>query len=124
AANICDANYSNKFNEAFPYYPSVFRPRFELRGNEVFIVDYDEVVDAAAQDSPVHNSNLWVSLDDSRSRSQLASGGNISVYGIPIIIGARKGLPNFNELVVQTAVDFTRKLEFEKRSVTDLLPFK
>src|SRR5204862_3922192 len=39
------------------------------------------------------------------------------VSGIPLIIGAKKGFPNFNELAMQTKVFVTRLLEF-KRSVS------
>jgi hypothetical protein len=119
AANICDATYSNKFNETYPYYPSVFRPRFERNGNDIYIVHYEEVTDT----SPVNAT--WLSLDEAADRSQIPTSGNnanIHIYGIPFIIGARKGFPNFNEFTVQTAVEFSRKLEFAKNNVADPRP--
>jgi hypothetical protein len=120
AANICDATYSNKFNETYPYYPSVFRPQFERSGDNLYITGYDEV-----RDPPQVNSLLtavWLSLDEPTDRARIGTSGNFNVYGIPIIIGARKGFPNFNEFTVQTAVEFSRKLEFEKRNVSDVRP--
>src|SRR5207248_2823122 len=41
--------------------------------------------------------------------------------GIPMVIGAKKGLPNFNEFVFQTAVQYSRKLEVG-RPATNSLP--
>src|SRR5439155_21971233 len=33
-------------------------------------------------------------------------------FGIPLIIGAKKGFPNFNEFAMETTVSVTRKLQF------------
>src|ERR1035437_8550260 len=38
------------------------------------------------------------------------------VYGIPLVIGAKKGLPNFNKLAMQTLVQVSRKLQFHRPS--------
>jgi hypothetical protein len=40
------------------------------------------------------------------------------VAGIPLVMGARKGLPNFNEFGMQTLVQVTRKLQFLKDRAT------
>ena len=36
------------------------------------------------------------------------------VYGIPLVLGAKKGLPNFNKLAMQTQVQISRKLQFHR----------
>src|SRR5262249_32844501 len=38
------------------------------------------------------------------------------VFGIPLVIGARKGLPNFNKFVAETLVQVTRKLQFHRKN--------
>jgi hypothetical protein len=37
------------------------------------------------------------------------------VYGIPPIIGVKKGYPNFNEFALQTRVQITRRVELRKK---------
>src|SRR5439155_21679879 len=34
------------------------------------------------------------------------------IYGVPVVVGTRKGFPNFNEFEMETSVSVTRKLEF------------
>ena len=36
------------------------------------------------------------------------------VWGVPLVIGAKKGLPNFNKFAMQTQVQVTRKLQFHR----------
>ena len=38
------------------------------------------------------------------------------VYNIPLVIGAKKGFPNFNEFAMQTLVQVTRKLQFTRQN--------
>ena len=37
------------------------------------------------------------------------------VYGVPLVIGAKKGLPNFNKFGLQNNIQVTRKLQFRRR---------
>ena len=60
-----------------------------------------------ASDGPMTNEQL-----------QAAPG---KVLHFPMVLGAKKGLPNFNEFVFQTAVQVTRKLELVRPS-TDSPP--
>ena len=39
-----------------------------------------------------------------------------NVYGVPWIIGAKKGFPNFNELAMENAFQLTRKLQVTRTS--------
>ena len=42
---------------------------------------------------------------------------NVNIYGIPWIIGAKKGFPNFNEFSMQSISQFTRKLQIDKHTL-------
>ena len=95
AANLYDAT-TNTSSLALP---SVFRPLFASSGSNVFICGYTNDNDAGT------------------ARSWFAN----SPDGIPMVVGAKKGLPNFNEFVFQTFVQFTRKLEVS-RPATNLPP--
>ena len=44
------------------------------------------------------------------------------VYGIPLVIGAKKGFPNFNEFAMQTQVQVTRKLQFHRPGDSNTAP--
>ena len=44
------------------------------------------------------------------------------VYGVPAVIGAKKGFPNFNEFAMQTQVQVTRKLQFRRPDGSSVLP--
>ena len=43
---------------------------------------------------------------------------------MPFLIGAKKGLPNFNEFSLRNVAQVTRKLEVRKRTAADLQPFQ
>lgn len=110
AANISEATQRDKVGETEPFFPAVFRPQFyrEPTG-DIFIVGYTN------DPSPTFRNNRWHDLDDpfaTNSVGKVAKDDNI--YGIPLIIGARKGFPNFNEVAMLSAVQVTRKLEFRK----------
>jgi len=113
AANIHEATAGPKQGETVPYFPSVFRPRFERANNgDVYITDYTLVGLAGEVTPPA----MWKDLDAGDSLSP-----NDLVYGIPLIIGARKGFPNFNEVAVMTTAEATRKLTVF-RSVSNAEP--
>lgn len=108
AANIFEATTGSKNGEAYPYYPTVFRPRFFTDATGVYIVDYVLLNDA---DVPRLRTGAWawrdLDLDDVFGSPV---GGTDLVYGIPLIIGARQGLPSFNELGVISVAQATRKV--------------
>src|ERR1035437_4544210 len=106
AANIYDASNTN-------FFPSVFRPCFnwDVDGN-LFITGYTNVDSVAGLDDP----RLAAPLDVS---AVLPSGGTnifVNVYGVPWIIGAKKGLPNFNQFSMVNAVQVTRKLMLSRNN--------
>lgn len=126
AANIYDATtnriYSgqkvNGTND--PYLPTVFRPVFRRTNDVVVIAGYIE-------ETGTNFTNFrWIDLastDKEYGREFIANKAseptdNVMVYGVPVVFGAKKGLPNFNEFAMQTQVQVTRKLEFVKPSAS------
>ncbi len=115
AANIYDATTANPF-------PSVFRPVF-TRSNDIvngitrtdfYISGYTNSDDASLGGRGPGPTPAMRDLNDPRQRALLGQNLNDMVYGIPVIIGAKKGLPNFNELAMETMIQMTRKLEFRR----------
>lgn len=126
AANIYDAttasNRALAVTPAYPYYPTVFRPIFRRIGTNVFIAGYREVVTA---DMAFANlAPIMVELDHPNPPvTQIPVYGTgfspidknePMVSGVPLVIGAKKGFPNFNELAMQTQIYISRLLEFRR----------
>ena len=116
AANIFDASTNRPF-ESGPgnlSYPSVFRPTFRAvqginGGSNVFINGFvEEGPGTLSYTSPP------LSLPE---QAAFVGPNTINIYGVPWIIGAKKGFPNFNEFSVQTVAQITRKLEVVRPSV-------
>jgi hypothetical protein len=122
AANIYDAS-TNK-TSAPPYdfdYPSVFRPVFaiavEASVTNILIEGYVEVTTNADYNYPAYS--LTVPSDVATIISNLiASNNNFNVYGIPWVIGAKKGFPNFNQISLESFTALTRKLQIVKPSLS------
>ncbi len=102
AANLYDAT------QPFTNYPSVFRPQFANAGNNVIIRGYVEEVGTNFV------LNAWRDLQIPSDRTALATNPDDNVYGIPLVIGAKKGWPSFNEFTLQTSVQVSRKVEVVK----------
>jgi hypothetical protein len=107
-ANVWDAMHPT--NDAAGPLPTVFRPIFRTEGSNVFIRDYVEW--------PFFNPLTELSVGPlnpafiTNAAAQVQS--NSLIYGVPLVIGARKGLPNFNELASESVVQITRKVELRK----------
>ena len=114
AANIYDAT-TNRSTTVYPYLPTVFRPvfgnRLDVKPPQVSIIGYEEVTNASVLAQGV------LDLADSSDRQKLLKlpGNQYMVYNIPLVIGAKKGFPNFNEFAMQTLVQVTRKLQFTRK---------
>ena len=129
AANIYDAT-TNKSATFGKNYPSIFRPvlfkSVSVLATNVTIVGYQEISSifpltfrSAVLDLPSDVNSLrsgYTPLNHSPSLGPNQIGGN--VYGVPWIIGAKKGFPNFNEFSVESIVQVTRKLKLTRTSVT------
>ena len=115
AANLYDATTNGNNN-----LPHVFRPVFkrDAFGN-VFIVSYMAVTNVVGandrQLAPPLDVTALVNLGSAGVPIQNGF-GLVNVYGVPWIIGAKKGLPNFNQFYLINAAQVTRKLQFTRSS--------
>jgi len=108
AANIYDATTNNTAVMGRNY-PSVFRPIFKNDGTNVFITGYEQIVSSAQPDNPLALPINVTALPIGTSLE--------NVYGVPWIIGAKKGFPNFNEFSMENVVWIERKLQVARPSV-------
>jgi hypothetical protein len=121
AANIYDASTTRSVRAGSNVveFPSVFRPLFSMAGaqqnNAIYINGYEEVTNLNVLNSVPRDLN---NPDDRNVRRYDL------IYGVPLVVGAKKGLPNFNEFAMQTHVQVARKLQFLRRSVQDKLPYR
>jgi hypothetical protein len=124
AANIYDATVNPQFQANSPLSPpTVFKPLFELNGNEIYIKGYTNV-EAGLQAVSLYNTqplDLGKSDELALIKSQISSPA-LNIYGIPYIIGAKKGFPNFNEFSMGSIVQLTRRMQVQKPSLTDTTP--
>jgi hypothetical protein len=119
AANIHDAtgDWVDPF-KGYPYLPSVFRPIFTNVTGSVFgpiyIVNYQEAVNASMAGLGPGQTPVMRDLYSPRDRPLVGRNPNDMVYGFPVVVGAKKGFPNFNEFAMETMIQITRKLEFRR----------
>ena len=121
AANIYDASTNRTFNQTFPTnmpasgFPSVFMPVFSNAyaagrgGKGIYITGYLEVTNLDLINRPPP----FYDLEDPAFVPPSQSSGFL-VYGIPFVVGAKKGYPNFNEFALQSDLIVSRKLEFHR----------
>jgi len=113
AANMFDATTNRFFNSVGPTnYPTVFRPVFRSQGGVAYIVGFEEVTDPTVplsfQFLDVQN---FVKTDQPLNRT-------INMYGVPWVIGAKKGFPNFNEFSMDNPLTVSRKIQFTNTSAS------
>ena len=119
SANIYDARTNRTHLTEYPYLPSVFRPvftRFETNGvaTNIVISGFVQVTNDQA-----YATLPWVSLPE--GRTLIASvPTSVNVYGVPWVVGAKKGWPNFNEFHLQTSVQMTRRMEAYRPTATSV----
>jgi hypothetical protein len=120
-ANLYDAT-TNRADTSYPFVPSVFRPLFRQDTNgTVFIAGYREAVDAGIASGPT--APAMIDLEDPGERSAIpllgvpfnpAEQSEPLVSGISLVIGAKKGFPNFNKFALQNEIKVIRKLHFHR----------
>jgi hypothetical protein len=104
-ANLYDATTNRA--DAFGLLPTVFKPVFQREGTRIFITGYVEVVG--------DSTPLLTRPRDLRDAADVAAlQPNDNVYGVPWIVSARKGLPNFNEFAFQSVFQITRRLQITR----------
>lgn len=112
--------YSTATNE--PYCPTIYRPLFRRTAdNTVVLAGFREVVGTdfvTAVSGPI----MLAPDTDTNQLSMVPAWGTPPgpdrlepmIAGLPVIIGARKGFPNFNEFSEQTCITVSRLLEFRR----------
>lgn len=100
AANIYEAT-TNRFNDDYPHLPTVFRPRFTNDGGIVYITGYVEETNSAFLGSTLR--------DLTSTNVANAVQPDDRILGVPLILGVKKGLPNFNEFASEAVISITRK---------------
>jgi hypothetical protein len=115
AANIYDATTNNTFALGNNY-PSVFRPLFTRdAGGNVFVTGYTNVESVSGMNDIAFSTPFDVSTISALSTTTTNVLEN--VYGVPWIIGAKKGFPNFNKFAMQDVVQITRKLQIRRSTI-------
>lgn len=114
AANIYDAMTNRVQSTDYPYLPSVFRPIFGADPGVAGGWRVQGYRDATYEDP----NNIWDAehLDLDVATNRIPTKPNFFFDGMPLVIGAKKGFPNFNEFELQTVAVATRKLELVKAS--------
>jgi hypothetical protein len=77
-----------------------------VTNGNVYITNFIEVTNTSFLATPPSNLGYGPSVV-----SNLSQYPNSLVFGVPLIIGAKKGLPNFNEFALESAFTLTRKLQ-------------
>jgi hypothetical protein len=110
--NIFDATTNR--GASYPYYPTALKPIFHTpdNGSNVFIRGYQEV--PRNYMAVITNAANWRDLSNATDRFKLGAPADHFVYGVPVLIGAKKGYPNFNEYVFQSIAQVHRELNVEK----------
>jgi hypothetical protein len=113
AANIYDAS-TNRYYDPVPNtnaisLPTVFQPVFSVESGSVYITNFVEVTDTSIFTNALRNLNYGPSVVAALQPNDL-------VFGVPLIIGAKKGFPNFNEFAMQNAFQLARKLQVTRTS--------
>lgn len=111
AANIWDTKENER---ALNRLPTVFRPQFGVRDGNIYITNFVEEFTLDSIQANTANRPAVDLLATNDPAAMIPTGGNILVYGVPPVVGARKGLPNFNEFQIEPIVSMTRKLQLLK----------
>jgi hypothetical protein len=117
AANIYDATTTN-------FYPSVFRPTFLVTNQNGFKNLYVNGYTYVSTVQDANDVNYFLRSADASAVIAANSGTvlpTVNVYGVPWIIGAKKGLPGFNQFSMLNLVQVTRKLQVN-RPITQANP--
>ncbi|HEX3857151.1 MAG TPA: hypothetical protein VHY30_07645, partial [Verrucomicrobiae bacterium] len=117
AANMYDATTNRYYDNLSPLtpLPTVFQPIFSVQNNNVYITNFVEVVNTSFLANQLLNLNFGPGV-----LTTLAAQPRDLVFGVPLIIGAKKGFPNFNEFAMQSGFQLTRKLQVTRASTNAL----
>jgi hypothetical protein len=101
--------------------PHVYRPIFEHDQNfNLIVVGYTNVARVSGTGDPQLATPFFPTQLTNSGQAYIPfdnGSGSLNVYGVPWIIGAKKGLPNFNQFYMVTAAQMTRKLQISRTSI-------
>jgi hypothetical protein len=129
AANIYDCTTNRSFNGfGYPFLPTVFRPIYRrtiIGNNDVVLINgYREVVGTtvitpgtAAPEVELDNNPSNVKLIPPLGTIPGIDRTEPLVSGFPLVVGAKSGLPNFNEFAMQSYIYVSRFLEFRRFAI-------
>ena len=112
SANIYEATTTN-------FYPTVFRPLFgkDAEG-DVFITGYTNLNSASGSNIVSGPGDFQLSTPFDAAAISAMTGTtvapDINIYGVPWIIGAKKGFPNFNEISMENNLSVMRRLQLTR----------
>ena len=116
AANMYDATTNRYYDNTLTPLPTLFQPVFGKVFNgvntDVYITNFVELTGSAIGANLTNQSPLDLGNPVDLGNLQPTN----LVYGVPIIVGAKKGLPNFNQFAMQSAFLIQRKLLFIRSS--------
>lgn len=126
AANMWDASMNKTANLGADF-PTVLRPTFRREPNpfgagitDIYISGFTEVSTGVDPAAFFNNPSFRpLDLNDPADRAVAGSSGfeNRDILGVPWVIGARKGFPNFNEFAMQSIVQMSRTLQLRRPNV-------
>ncbi len=128
AANIYDATVSNTYASQYGpvRHPSVFRPMFGLYTNNnvlgINVIGYTQVTNTNNA-IVAQLSQQFYDLPSALNLLRLQPGAsNINIWGIPWVVAANKGLPEFNQYSYQSSILYERKMLFVRKANADGSP--
>jgi hypothetical protein len=119
AANLYEATTNT-------LYPCVYRPIFRVettpQWTNIYIAGFKLVNGSDSLPTPLADLTIPYDLNNPVDRVQAIKEFGLpnppNIYGVPWIIGARKGFPNLNEVLVQSTAQITRKLQITRPKTT------
>ncbi len=108
AANLWDTKPNGRTGQGLP---TVFQPMFAVRDGNIYITNFVER--SRADDMPA-DSILDILAITNNFAGVIPADGNVLIFGVPPVVGARKGLPNFNEFQTECLFTLTRKIQLRR----------
>jgi hypothetical protein len=126
AANIYDATVSSNYPSSYGNvrHPTVFRPLFQVLNpnttNVSLIINgYVQVTSGNDAWTNMHQNPFQDPMMVVTNVGQFNTNGNVA--GVPWVVAAEKGLPEFNHYTAESSVLFTRKLQFPRYIVNGVV---
>ncbi len=114
--NLFDATTNHRGVASGPDFPTVLRPTFSRQPNgsdvDIYINGFTEVSSVTGASDPQFARPL--DLSDPSDRAIAGAAPDQNIYGVPWLIGVKKGFPSFNEFAMQSVAQISRKLQIRK----------